>query len=68
MDLFLEKLNIKPEEAEKIRDLDIKTLQMDSDYVLDNLWKYPGIFWPSFVYDDLLPEDCFKSLKNGSAD
>ena len=68
MDLFLEKLNIKPEEAEKIRDLDIKTLQMGSDYVLDNLWKYPGIFWPSFVYDDLLPEDCFKSLKNGSAD
>jgi len=67
MDMFLEKLNIKPEEAEKIRDLDIKTLQSATDYVLDNLSRYPGIFWPSFVYDDLLPEDCYTSLRNGSA-
>jgi len=68
MDMFLEKLNIKPEEAAKIRDLDIKTLQKGSDYVLDHLSRYPGIFWPSFVYDDLLPEDCYQSLRNGSAD
>ncbi|ORY72624.1 alpha/beta-hydrolase, partial [Neocallimastix californiae] len=68
MDMFLEYLNIKPEEAEKIRDLDIKTLQSATDYVLQNLSKYPGIYWPSFVYDDLLPEDYCTSLKNGSAD
>lgn len=40
MDMFLEKLNIKPEEEKKIRDLDIKTLQSASDYVLDNLPRY----------------------------
>jgi len=68
MDMFLEKLNVKPEEAEKIRDMDIKTLQSATDYVLDHLPRYPGIFWPSFVYDDLLPEDCYTSLRNGCAD
>jgi len=68
MDMFLEYLKIKPEEAEKIRDLDIKTLQSATNYVFKNLSRYPGIFWPSFVYDDLLPEDCYTSLKNGSAD
>ncbi|KAG4098359.1 alpha/beta-hydrolase [Neocallimastix lanati (nom. inval.)] len=68
MDLFLEYLKITPEEVEKIRDLDIKTLQLATDYVFNNLSRYPGIFWPGFVYDDLLPEDCYTSLKNGSAD
>jgi para-nitrobenzyl esterase len=67
MDMFLEYLKIKPEEAKKIRDLDIKTLQSATGYVLDNLSRYPGIYWPSFVYDDLLPEDCYTSLRNGSA-
>ena len=68
MDMFLEYLNIKPEEAKKIRDLDIKTLQNAADYVFSNLPKYSGIFWPSFVYDDLLPEDCYSTLRNGSAE
>lgn len=68
MDMFLEYLNIKPEEVKKIKDLDIKTLQSASDYVLKNLPKYPGIIWPGFVYDDLLPEDWMTTLKNGSAD
>lgn len=68
MDMFLEHLQLKPEEASKIRDLDVKTLQEATNYVSNNLSRYPGIFWPNFVYDDLLPENCYTSLKNGSAD
>ncbi|OUM67484.1 hypothetical protein PIROE2DRAFT_5005 [Piromyces sp. E2] len=68
MDMFLEYLKISPEEAEKIRDLDYETLKAASSYVTKNLSRYPGIFWPSFVYDDLLPMDCYSTLKNGSAE
>jgi len=68
MDMFLEYLQLKPEEAKQIRTMDIKTLQSATNYVFDNLSKYPGIYWPSFVYDDLLPEDCYTALRNGSAD
>jgi len=68
MDMFIEHLNIKPEEAKKIKDLDIKSLQSAAEYVFKNLSKYPGISWPSFVYDDLFPEDCYNSLANGVAD
>ncbi|ORX57106.1 alpha/beta-hydrolase [Piromyces finnis] len=67
MDMFLEYLKIKPEEVEKLKDMDIKKLKSASQYVNNNLSKYPGIFWPSFVYDDLLPENCYDSLRNGSA-
>ncbi|ORX44628.1 alpha/beta-hydrolase [Piromyces finnis] len=57
MDMFLDCLNIKAEEIEKIKTLDIKTLQIATDKLFSNIYKYPGAFWPSFVYDDLLPED-----------
>jgi len=59
---------LNQKKRKKIRDMDIKTLQSATDYVLDHLPRYPGIFWPSFVYDDLLPEDCYTSLRNGCAD
>ncbi|ORX78685.1 alpha/beta-hydrolase [Anaeromyces robustus] len=68
MDMFLEYLNLKPEEVTKIKSLDCKTLRSASQYVNNHLSRYPGIFWPSFVYDDLLPEDCYTTLKNGSAE
>jgi len=68
MDMFLEYLNIKASEVEKIKELDIKTLQDATAYVFKNLPRYPGLFFPSFVYDDLLPEDCYKTLRNGSDD
>ncbi|OUM59026.1 hypothetical protein PIROE2DRAFT_15568 [Piromyces sp. E2] len=68
MDMFLDHLKIKPEEVKKIRDLDTKSLQSAVEYVFKNLSKYPGIFWPGFVYDDLLPDNCYDSLKNGIAD
>ncbi|ORX44855.1 alpha/beta-hydrolase [Piromyces finnis] len=68
MDMFLDCLNIKAEEIEKIKTLDIKTLQIATDKLFSNIYKYPGAFWPSFVYDDLLPEDYRNTIKNGSAD
>jgi len=68
MDTFLGYLKITPEEAKKIKDLDVTNLQSAAEYILKSLSNYPGIFWPSFVYDDLLPEDCYNSLKNGVAD
>lgn len=68
MDMFLDYLNIKPEEVERIKNLDIESLQSATDYVCSHLSNYPGIFWPNFVYDDLLPENCYTTLRNGSAD
>ena len=68
MDLFLEYLKISPEEVEKIKELDFKTLRAASQYVNNHLSRYPGLSWPNFVYDDLLPEDCYTTLRNGSAD
>eukprot|EP00833_Pecoramyces_ruminatium_P007890 jgi/Orpsp1_1/1181922/evm.model.c7180000079142.2 len=67
-DLFLDYLKIKPEEIEKLKTIDIKSLQDANHYVFSNVPKYPGMFFPGFVYDDLLPEDCYTSLRNGSAD
>ncbi|OUM59024.1 hypothetical protein PIROE2DRAFT_64038 [Piromyces sp. E2] len=67
MDMFLEYLNIKPSEVKQLKELDVSQLKSASQYVNDHLSRYPGIFWPSFVYDDLLPEDCYQTLKNGSA-
>jgi len=67
MDMFLAYLKISPKDVEKLKDIDLEQLNKASQHVNDNLSKYPGILWPSFVYDDLLPEDCFTTLKNGSA-
>lgn len=67
MDMFLEYLNFKPEEAIKIKDLDYKKLKEASDYMFKNIHKHPGLLPPSFVYDDLLPEEYSTYLRNGSA-
>ncbi|OUM59025.1 hypothetical protein PIROE2DRAFT_15567 [Piromyces sp. E2] len=47
---------------------DIASLQSASASLFKSLPRYPGICWPSHVYDDLLPKDCYDSLKNGNAD
>ena len=49
-------------------ELDFNTLRAASQYVNNHLSRYPGLSWPNFVYDDLLPEDCYTPLRNGSAD
>jgi len=68
VDMFLEYLKISPKEIELLRDMNIEKLVSANHYVFKNLSRYPGIYWPNFVYDDLLPEDCYYTLKNGSAD
>jgi len=67
-DMFLEYLHIKPEEVEKLKTIDKKSLQSANDYVFKTASKCPGMYWPSFVYDDLLPENCFNTIGNGSAE
>jgi len=68
MDIFLEKLNIKPEEIEKLKTIDVHSLQIGAEHVFESLPKYPGLMFPNFVYDDLLPENCYDTLRKGSAD
>jgi len=68
MDIFLDYLNIKPEEVKKLKDIDVNSLQLGAECIFESLKKYPGLMFPNFVYDDLLPENCYDTLRNGTAD
>ncbi|KAG4098531.1 para-nitrobenzyl esterase [Neocallimastix lanati (nom. inval.)] len=67
MDLYLKYLGITPENIDELTTLDVNRLKQGVSLLYKNLSKvYPGCYMPGILYDDLFPEDCYKSIKNGN--
>jgi len=66
MDVFIKYLGVTPETIDKLATMDLDRLKKASNYLFKNLSKiHPGIYMPGIMHDDLFPEDCFTSVKNG---
>lgn len=69
MELFLEKLNLKPSEIHKLKNIHPKEMRQAAVWLTGNNCSfYPGIFSPGPVLDDLLPEKPWDAISKGSAD
>ncbi|OUM62250.1 hypothetical protein PIROE2DRAFT_11506 [Piromyces sp. E2] len=66
MDLYLQYLNITPENIDKIATIDVNRLKKATNRLHKTLSKvHPGCYMPGIMYDDLLPEDCYDCIRKG---
>jgi len=66
MDLYLEYLGVTPENIDTIASIDVNRLKKATNYLHKNLSKvHHGCYMPGVMYDDLFPEDCYNSIKQG---
>ena len=69
VDLYLDKLGIKPEEVAKLKDMKPEDMKEAALWLMaENNRIYPGIFVPGPVQDDLIPEYPWEALAKGSAE
>lgn len=67
-DLFLNKINIQPNEVYKLKTMPPEAMKAAASWVINNTCRhYPGIYLPGPVLDDLLPELPIDSVRKGSA-
>ena len=69
VDLFLEKMNIRPEEVSALKTMNPSEMITAAGWMFQsNNTVYPGIFVPGPVIDDLLPQKPWVAMENGSAE
>ena len=68
MDLFLEGMGWKEEDINKLMTMDPFEVLVGNTYIADHFQnRYPGIYLPSPVLDDLLPVRPIEAIKSGCA-
>jgi para-nitrobenzyl esterase len=68
MDLFLEGMGWTPEDLPKLKTIDPFEVLKANQYVAEyHQYRNPGIYLPSPVIDDLIPERPLEAIRNGSA-
>ncbi len=69
MELFLDKMNLKPENISQLKTMDPSKMISAAGWMFSsNNTVYPGIFVPGPVIDDLLPQKPWKAMTQGSAE
>lgn len=66
--IYLEHLGIKPDEVWKLKTMNLNHMKESAIYVRCNTNKYPGMYIPGPVLDDLIPELPWKAVAKGSSE